>query len=178
MDSELCITLQQLGGSIVPVQSKFSDSVRSVIEASQISVPPNSQLICLSRGAPLQLDLSLSANGVQPNDTIVVMCQNKKKLHLRTSDPETAEYADRQQELLNEAVRVSDVVFVSFEHRYFRGNTAYNIYKSFLEQQESEIRAHTDEDTVIDQVEKRRINCDPLPMCWIESSEIDPEEYE
>ena len=109
------------------------------------------------------------------------MCQNKKKLHRRTSDPETAvEYTDRQQELLNEAVRVSDVVFVSFEHRYFRGNTAYNIYKSFLEQQESEIRAPTDEndDTVIDKVEKRRINCDPLPMCWIESSEIDPEEYE
>lgn len=180
MDTELCITLQQLGGNLVPVQSKLSDSVRSVIEAAQISVPPNSQLICLSRGAQLHLDLSLSANGVQPNDTIVVMCQNRKKGQRRLTDPEvTSEYTDRQQDLLNEAVRVSDVVFVSFEHRYYRGNTAFNIYRSFLEQQDVErYMSEEEEETVIGLGEKRSISSDPLPPCWKEPSEFDPEEYE
>lgn len=162
MDAELSLTLCDLGGDLVPVHPKLSDSLRSVVESAQISAPPNSQLICVSRhGAQLQMDLSLGYQGIKQDDTIIVMC---KKYHRRRekAKPEVHE-ASNEQKIFDEAVRVSDTGFLIFE--WYKKKQARIIYQAILEQQELENDAEDEEEETV--LEPAQSVCSaPLPCCW------------
>ena len=159
MDAQLSLLLN-LGGDLVPVHPKLSDSLRSVIAAAQIHPPPNSQLICLSRGERLQMDLSLGYQGIKQDDTIVIMCRRDQ--HHQEARRQTQETSDEQQ-IFNEAVRVSDTGFLIFE--WYKKKLTPIIYQAILDQQDVDSFAEDEEEETILEPAPA-VCCDPLPCCW------------
>ncbi|KAH0791392.1 hypothetical protein GPJ56_004696 [Histomonas meleagridis] len=175
------ITLRHMNGSWVPVHSKKSDTVRSLLVSAGIPVPQNCQLICVSRGNQLHLDLSLGIQGIKENDTIFVLCQknnnliqsDKNKIDFE-SYKKTDNLEKQQKELFEEALRVSDLSFLLFD--YYQPSSY--LCDDFLKRQVEAcyIPSPCDEETVIDEKPPDKVISDPLPVCW-ESETSDSEFY-
>ena len=174
MDAELNLTLRPLVGNTVPLHMKKSDTVRSVVEAARISVPPNTQLICVSHGNQLQLDLSLDFQGIKSNDTIVVLCKklgrNPNGKNMIKPESRLDVFEEQQKSLFEEALRVSDLSFLLFD--YYR--TSSTVYQEILNQQEEQQdEDEEDEEEIKSKIqESRSISVDPLPTCWEQPSKV------
>ncbi|OHS95733.1 hypothetical protein TRFO_10386 [Tritrichomonas foetus] len=185
MDAELNLILCPFTGKTVPLHMKKSDTVRSVVEAARIPVPPNTQLICVSHGNQLQLDLSLGIQGIKSNDTIVVLCKklgrtpnsrNSSNLDNSNITGQNIQnvsrldvFEEQQKSLFEEALRVSDLSFLLFD--YYR--TSSTVYQEILSQQEEQFSDTSEEDDYPSQLpENPHISEDPLPTCWGTQSQI------
>ena len=185
MDKELHVTLRPLGGSVVLVQSKASETVRSLLAAAGFESDQNTRLICVSRGNQLQLDLSLGVQGIQTNDIIFVLC-HKEKIVKKTdnfndnvcfSERMRCLKKDKQNELFKEALRVSDMSFLLFD--YYQPSSI--VYQNYLSIQDDLCDAsdNGEEETILeDEGIDKKISESPLPVCWDSDSEsfLDEEE--
>lgn len=115
----------------IMIQMKPTDTVRSVVEAARISTPPNTQLICLSHGSPLHLDLSLGKQGIQPNDTITVVY---KKIRNSENIPVRNPSEIHQKAIFEERLRISDLWYLLLDYRL----VSFAVYQEILNQQEKE----------------------------------------
>ncbi|OHT13552.1 hypothetical protein TRFO_03298 [Tritrichomonas foetus] len=174
MDAILNVTLWPAAGKHIPLTPKRTDTVRSVIEAAQIKSPPNTQLICISNGTQLKMDLSLGVQGVQTNDTIFVIYKKIRKYRRKKAgqpaevieqiDPEAQRFVRRQNGIFEEALKVSDLSFLLFDY-YRRTSTVYDL---ILQQQEEKLTTNeipAEELTVLSP-KLDDVSIDPLPLCF------------
>jgi hypothetical protein len=160
MDQTLEIVLQTLCGSQTRVQCRATDTLRTIV-FSTLPIAPASYCWCASNSRPLQLDLTLGLQHVQPNDTISVMFVKPDPL---PSENPFIMSRRRKQRVFEEHLRVSDLSFWVLES--FKD--AREIYRMLSEENQAlgESRREVKQSTVtINQIPKR-ISTDPLPPCW------------
>lgn len=183
METSIPIKISTVSGNSLTVHPQPTETVRSIMNSAMIESPPNSQMICLSRGAQLQMDLSIGIQGLEPNDTIIVVFKKKRqKIKSKIDDADFSTIERQQKELFEEALRVSDVSFLLLEAT----RNATSIYRSIIQMQSDQMsdseNSSDDYSTVLAVEENERISSSPLPVCWDtdsddQSSESDTESY-
>jgi hypothetical protein len=163
MDDAVPLVLWTDSGVRQSISSKRSATVRSVLAAAHLEAPPNSYPVCIWNGLSLQLDLPLSVQGVNGSADIFIV-------YRPNSIPRGNVFEDdnrRQQQLYEEALRVSDISFFMVE----ASRHGDMLYKSMLvDQCASDQDSEADDEitlTVIDESgQKNHIPSEPLPKCW------------
>lgn len=154
MDDRLQLRLETLSGKVCTVTPKCSDTMRSIITDSFGTAEGSPS--CFVNGRPISLDLSLAIQNVKPFDTVRILFRQPKRVEKRESCTDSVER--HEQELFEEALRVSDVSFLLIE----ASNMSNLFYSAFTDEsdEESEI-----EQTVVEN--SQNISEEPLPPCWL-----------
>jgi hypothetical protein len=158
MEAPLTVTLRTISGGSHCLSVRTLMTVREVLSLAGLSVPPDSSALCLLRNSPIHLDLSLAHQRVRDSDVLLVLFRRRPR-------PPPVR---RPMSIFEEALRVSDVAFLSAES----GRLGSAMYRAMLDDQDA-LDSDSDDDapeqilTVIDEsAQGRKISDSPLPQCW------------
>jgi hypothetical protein len=135
-------------------------TVREVLSLAGLLGPPNSSPLCLFKNSPIHLDLSLAHQCVRNSDVLYVIFKRQPR-----PSP-----VGRSKSIFEEALRVSDVAFLSVES----SRLGSSMYAAMLADQEALCSDDDNDDdaqeqvlTVIyESVQGRKVSDSPLPRCW------------
>ncbi|OHT11519.1 hypothetical protein TRFO_18963 [Tritrichomonas foetus] len=180
MQKEITLSLLNISGKKITVKVPNTNSVRSFIEIIGNGDIKNSSYIFLHNGKKLDIDISLMAQGIKDNDSIVFLrnkAKNMKKMIFVTSETAVDELKSFDcflSDIYNSFLRSNDLIFDTIDSEK-DANCIYAQYllqnAELMECRRSE-RPHRKFPTILRK--SKGISTQPLPQPWNKPPKVTP----
>lgn len=172
MNDKITLHLSGLGYFKANVEVNKTDSIRSLIEKANISLPNNSYPLFIYKSRLLQIDLSFLYNNVEDGGELTFIF--KKNPHIRRINLNKMRHntiMQLQDPFFNEKLKVYDLRFKALET-----SKKLNKYDKIFSKEEHfqgdyfGINNLNFPTTISDN--SQEISSKPLPVCWMETEEM------